>query len=280
MSDSAYEVKAVHAGTFRLDGGAMFGVVPKVLWSKTNPPDDRNRITLAMRPMLAVGSGRVILVDTGMGDKIDEKMKEIYAVETEEQSLSGSLQKLGYAVADVTDVIISHLHFDHCGGSTVQVNGDVKPTFPNATYYVQRENWESAIAPNRRERASYLNENYVPLDKLGVLKKVEGHVELFPGVEVIPAVGHTSGHQIVKVSSTVGTIVFCADLIPTSSHLSIPYVMSYDLQPVSSMQEKEQLLAQAEADKWILFFEHDPSIAAATIRKTEKGYAVDRVVEL
>jgi len=280
MSESSYKVMSVDAGTFKLDGGAMFGVVPKVLWSKSNPADADNRITLAMRPMLAVGSGRVILVDAGIGEKIGEKMRRIYAVESGESKLARSLAGLGFSREDVTDVVISHLHFDHCGGCTVNSGGKLEPAFPNAVYYVQKDNLETALNPNRREKASYLAENFVPLTDSGVLKTVQGRVELFPGVELIPASGHTSGHQIVKVNSERGVVVFCADLIPTSSHIGLPYVMSYDLMPLSSMREKEEVLRAAAENDWILFFEHDPEVAAARVIRTERGYALGDRVEL
>jgi len=275
MKIGNYELFAIETGQFALDGGAMFGVVPKVLWSKTNPADDRNRITLMMRALLIVSDGRKILVDTGAGTKLPAKFQEIYGIDNSQYSLVNSLRRYQVDVSDVTDVIITHLHFDHTGGATTLENGVVKPTFPNAIYYIQRKQFEWGLNPSERDKASFFAENFLPLQEAKQLQILEGECELFPGISLIVVNGHTPSQQLVKISGET-TLVYCADLIPTSSHIPIPYVMGYDLYPLTTIEEKKKLLTQAEKEQWILYFEHDPFTEAVNLKMTDKGIAVDK----
>jgi glyoxylase-like metal-dependent hydrolase (beta-lactamase superfamily II) len=257
-----WTLRTVETGHLWLDGGSMFGSVPKPLWSRTNPPDERNRIRLAMRCLLLSGHGRHVLVDVGLGDKFSDKLRDIYRVEPE-PSLAGSLAALGLAPGDVTDVVLTHLHFDHAGGSTVRTAGGLRPALPGARWYVQRRNWENAHAPNPRERASYMPENYDALEEAGVLTLWDGPCEPWPGVEVFPAHGHTRGLQVVRISGGGGAAYYVSDLIPTAAHVRIPFVMGYDVAAIETMEEKRSLLARAVAERAWIVLEHDPEIAFA-----------------
>jgi len=275
MKIGKYELYAVETGRFRLDGGAMFGIVPKVIWNKLNPADERNRIELALRTLLIVGNDKKILVDTGIGNKWQDKYRDIYGIDHSKFTLETSLEKLGFKTDDITDVILTHLHFDHAGGSTfIDKDGAIKPTFKNATYYVQKSNLELALNPNEKDRASYLKENFTPLIEFNQLEVVDGEFEIFDGIELIVSNGHTTGQQLVKISDGSKTVVYCGDLIPTSSHIPIPYVMAYDLRPLVTMEEKKKLLKRAVDENWILFFEHDPYADAATVKAGKKNYEI------
>jgi glyoxylase-like metal-dependent hydrolase (beta-lactamase superfamily II) len=258
----SWRLDTLEAGFLWLDGGSMFGSVPKPLWSRTNPPDDRNRIRLAMRCLLLRGHGRTVLVDVGLGDKFPEKLRDIYRVEPD-PSLTASLAALGVAPGDVTDVILTHLHFDHAGGATVRTPEGLRPSLPNARWHVQRRNWENAQAPNPRERASYMPENHVPLAEAGVLTLWEGEAEPFPGVTLLPMHGHTRGQQAVRVSGGSGVAYYVADLIPTAAHVRIPFVMGYDVAAIETMEEKRALLERAVAEGAWVVLEHDPEVAMA-----------------
>jgi len=253
----------VMTGYLWLDGGSMFGSVPKPLWSRTNPADDRNRIRLAMRCLLAEGHGRRVLVDDGIGDKFPPKLTDIYRIEQDQVRLETSLQALGLAPGDVTDVVLTHLHFDHAAGSTKLERGVLVPRLPNARYAVQRANLDNARQPNPRERASYLAENFEPLAEAGVLDVWEGAQRPWPGVELIPAQGHTRGQQLVRVSGPEGALYYVADLVPTASHVRIPFVMGYDVAAIETMAEKRALLGRAAAEGAWIVLEHDPLVAMA-----------------
>lgn len=257
-----WTVDTVEAGYLWLDGGSMFGSVPKPLWSRTNPPDERNRIRLAMRCMLVRGHGRTVLVDVGLGDKFPEKLRDIYRVESE-PSLAHSLAALGVTTAEVTDVVLTHLHFDHAGGSTVRTPDGLRPAFPNAQWYVQRRNWDNAHAPNPRERASYMPENYDALHEAGVLTFWDGAVEPWPGFESIPVHGHTRGQQVLRVAGGGGAVYFVTDVIPTAAHVRIPFVMGYDVAAIETMEEKRAILTRACSENAWVVLEHDPDTAAA-----------------
>jgi glyoxylase-like metal-dependent hydrolase (beta-lactamase superfamily II) len=258
-----WQVHTLETGGLWLDGGSMFGSVPKPLWSRTNPPDERNRIRLSMRCLLLDGEGRRVLVDDGIGDKFPARFGEIYRVELEPHTLERSLSALGLGVADVTDVLLTHLHFDHAGGSTRRDGERLVPRLPRARYYVQRKNWENARSPNPRERASYLPENYVPLMDAGVLTLWDGPQAPWPGIELFTADGHTRGQQLVRVSGPEGVLYFVADLIPTRSHVRIPYVMGYDVAAIETMAEKRELLERACRERAWICLEHDPDVALA-----------------
>ncbi len=275
MQIGNYQLTTLETGTFALDGGAMFGSVPKVLWSRLNPADERNRIAMALRCLLIRGEGKNILVDTGVGYKFPEKERGIYKIDHSRSTLEKSLEGAGLTAEDITDVIITHLHFDHAGGATTRENGKLRPTFANARYHLQEANLKTASDPNDRERRSYLKENYLPLQEAGCLELKNGRQEIFPGIELFPVFGHTEGQHIVRIGAADGdALIFCGDLIPTSSHLAIPWVMGYDLHPLICMREKKAILEEAARNDWILFFEHDPGIAAARIRKTDKGFTI------
>lgn len=249
----------------------MFGVVPKVIWEKTNPADAQNRIELAMRVLLLVSSDRVIIVDTGIGNKFSPKFTEMYHIDHSHDSLERSLQQHSLTPTDVTDVVLTHLHFDHAGGATRRAGDALVPTFPQARYHVQRKNWDWAQAPTEKDRASYLPENFVPLYEHGQLHFVEGQQEILPGIHPWLSEGHTVGQQLIQVSGPEGTLMYCADIIPTASHIPVPFVMGYDLFPVTTMAEKKEILQQAANHQWLIFFEHDPHTAACTVKMTEKG---------
>lgn len=274
MQIGNYTLISIETGRFSLDGGAMFGVVPWVFWSKTNPPDERQRITLAARCLLIRGNGRTILVDTGNGSKWNDKLKDIYRLDNSQFTLERSLADAGVRPEEVTDVILTHLHFDHCGGSTKIVDAKLVPAFPNAVHYVQRAHWELSQDPSDRDRASFMKDDFMLLHELGMLKFVEGEQEIFPGISVIVCNGHTMAQQLPKITDGKTTLLFCCDLVPTTSHIPFPYIMGYDLRPLVTLEEKKRLLPQAEREGWILFFEHDPETVAVTLHKTEKGLAI------
>lgn len=280
MKTGRFEIHEVRGGMFAVDGGAMFGIIPRALWSKTNPPDEQGRITMMMRSILVSGAGRMILVDTGAGTKLTEKQRKIYCI-TEPDALIRSLDVRGVRPGDITDVILTHLHFDHCGGSTAALrDGRLEPAFPNARFYVQRAQYEWAQNPPDRDEASFFAENYEPLHEQGRLQLLDGPCEIIPGVEVLVVTGHTPGQQLPKVSGDDRTVLFGADLVPLVSHLPLVYGMAYDHWPLTTIEEKRRILSQAADRCWVVVFEHDPLIAAGTIKQSEKGFALDERIDL
>ena len=280
MKIGPYEVLPIETGRFALDGGAMFGVVPWVFWTKTNPPDERRRITLAARCLLIRGNGKVILVDDGNGTKFSEKLKDIYRLDNSQSDLISSLALHGVAPGDVTDVILTHLHFDHAGGSTKVENGKLVPTFPRARYYVQKAHWELAKKPTEKDRGSFMRDDYEPLLEHGVLEFVEGEFELFPGIKMLVCNGHTTAQQLPKISDGKTSLLFCCDLFPTISHLPLPYVMAYDVRPLVTIEEKKKVLERAYEERWKLFLEHDPEVEAITVKSSDKGFVVDEKLKI
>jgi len=271
----------IHTGNFKLDGGAMFGVVPKSLWNKAYPSDENNLINLAMRCLLVVDKDRRILIDNGIGDKQDEKFFGHYYLHGN-QSLSRSLHQAGFAPEDITDVFLTHLHFDHCGG-TVKYNKDrsgFELAFPNAVHWLSKSQWEWATHPNMREKASFLHENMIPVLDSGKLKLFDGPFDLIPGFEVRIFNGHTVGQAIPFIITGDRTVVFMADIIPTAAHMPIPYIMSYDIQPLISLTEKEDFLNEAIEKNYILYFEHDAYTECCSLEKTEKGIKVKETMSL
>lgn len=265
------QLYSIETGAFALDGGAMFGVVPKVLWQKLIPPDERNRIPMAMRALLIQSGDRLALVDAGVGHKYTPKFADLYAIDHSTYTLEGELQKRGFSTEDITDVILTHLHFDHAGGSTKRIGDKVVPTFPNARYYVQRSHWEWAHAPNARERASFFPENYDPLQAAGQLVLVEGETEILPGVHLRVVNGHTEGQQLVELTYKGHTLLYGADLFPTSAHLPLPYVMAYDVRPLVTFAEREQYLPWLVQKQVIVFYEHDAAVECSTVIEKEPG---------
>lgn len=270
MRFGRFTLRAIETGTFRLDGGTMFGVVPRVLWERTNPADDNNRIEMVMRVLYLEGPECRIVVDGGAGTKLNEKMERIYSVDTD--GLGQALKGAGIDPATVTDAVITHLHFDHAGGFTYHDSlGAVKLTLPHAIHYVQRRQWEAALHPSERDRASFLPENYLSIEEEDKLQLVDGEEEIIDGVTVIPTEGHTPGHQIVLVDGDGERLLYCGDLIPLASHVNLPYIMSFDHLPLETLEEKRRILGLAADEGWILFFEHDPVITACRVRRTEGG---------
>ena len=266
-------VHVISDGGFALDGGAMFGVVPRVVWERTDPPDEKNRVKLALNVALIESGGKRVLVDSGVGDKWGEREREIYRIDRSSSLLAG-LASLGVRPEDIDIVINTHLHFDHAGGNTCTVEGRVVPTFPKARYVVQLGEWEDATRPHERSRASYRDENYVPLAETRQLQTVQGEVEVAPGVRVVPVGGHTAYHQMVLVERDGQTLAIPTDLVPTASHLPLPFIMGYDLFPVGTLEAKRRILGRAFEEGWRLLFYHDPRVQVATIRKRKDRYVL------
>lgn len=270
MKLGAFEIYPVSDGRFRLDGGAMFGVVPKILWEKCCPADDLNRISLSLTALLIRANGKNILVDTGVGPKEDEKFRNMFAVERKPTILE-SLKRLGLGPEDIHLVINTHLHFDHAGGNTMQENGTVVPTFPNAKYFVQHGEFEDAARANERTKASYRRDNFTPIDHINQWEFLHGDTELVPGVTTVVTAGHTRWHQSVKIESEGQVAFFLGDLIPTVSHLPLPYIMGYDLFPIQTLETKRWVSDRAFEERWLLLFEHDPVVQAGYVRRDQDG---------
>jgi len=272
-----YTISSVYAGSLWLDGGAIFGVVPKVLWEKLYEPDARNRIKCITRCLLVRGNGKTILIDTGCGNKWSEKEKNIYSFE---YTLLDNLEGIGIQPQDVTDVILTHLHFDHTGGATENKDGKIVPTFPRATYYVQRKQWEWACHPSEKDRASFRQQDFVPLMEYRQLTLLDDEMEIIKNISVVLTMGHTFGQQLVKISDGSTTLLHCADFLPYVAQLSLPYIMAYDLLPLETLKEKKSILQKAADEQWNLFIEHDPTVEAMTIQRTEKGFTPSRKFSL
>jgi glyoxylase-like metal-dependent hydrolase (beta-lactamase superfamily II) len=265
-------------GYFRLDGGAMFGVVPKPLWEKRAPADQRNRITLGLRPLLVRGGARTMIIDAGIGDKMDAKSIDMYGIDRS-RHLDHALAAAGCSAADIDIVLASHLHFDHAGGFTARdASGAVRPRFENARYVARTAEWEDATHPHERNRASYFQENFVPLQHAGVLDLVAGDGEIIPGVRVRRSGGHTMHHQVVMIESARRTAVFTADMIPTTAHIDEPWIMGYDLYPMDTLAFKRTFIREAIDREYLVLFEHDPKIAAGYIREKDKRKYVEPVI--
>ncbi|MCF0053850.1 MBL fold metallo-hydrolase [Dyadobacter chenwenxiniae] len=269
------DIHMIDTGFFKLDGGAMFGVVPKSLWNRHNPADEKNLCTWAMRCMLIEDSGRLILIDTGLGNKQDQKFFGHYDLHGD-ASLISSIKNHGYDATDITDVILTHLHFDHVGGA-VQYNKDrtqLLPTFPNAVYWSNAAHWEWAVNPNPREKASFLKENILPLKESGQLKFIDKSQSPFSNIDFIHVDGHTEQMMLPVIHYKDQKIIYAADLLPSSYHIPLAWIMSYDMRPLVTMQEKQEVLQNAAAGKHIILFEHDPAFEAAVVEQTEKGIAI------
>lgn len=260
-------------GQFRLDGGAMFGVVPKTLWQRATTPDELNRIPLSLTPLLIRAAGLNVLVDAGVGDKLPEKLMSIYAIER--TPLSASLAAHGLAPDDIDVVLATHLHFDHAGGFTTRIDGTVRPAFSRARYLIRRGEWDDAIHPHARSRASYLAENYVPLQEAGLVDFIEEDGEVLPGISVWRTGGHTRHHQIVKIDSAGETGLYLADLVPTAAHVPEAWIMAYDLYPMETLEAKARWLSEAVRGEYVIFFEHDPTLTAGRLRGEEGRWRVE-----
>ena len=279
-----YKIYPIPTGQFGLDGGAMFGTVPKILWQKTNPADENNRIQMEARAMLLISDSKKILIDTGngsdfkekYGEKLGSKFSEMYAIDENGPSLISSLKKYNLEPSDITDVILTHLHFDHAGGATRFTNGKIEPTFKNAKYYLQKSNFENAQNPNQREAASYFKVNYESLvehNQLVIIDQIS--MPELKNISFFISNGHTEGHQSVLISDEQSQIIYCGDVIPTATHVRSAWVMGYDLNPLQLMQEKKELLNLSQNNKkTYYFFEHDPYCDAATVEVDKNDFKV------
>lgn len=270
---------SINTGYFRLDGGAMFGVVPKSIWNKINPADENNMCNWALRSMLIEDGDRLILIDTGMGDKQDAKFFGHYYLNGDD-SLDKSLQKYGFTRDDITDVFMTHLHFDHCGGSIAREGDKLVPAFKKAVFWSNKEHWEWATKPNAREKASFLKENILPMQESGRVKFVEvtpgsatrlGETLFAPGISIRFVNGHTEAMMLPQIQYKGKTLVYMADLLPSQGHIPLPYIMGYDMFPLTTLNEKTAFLKEAVENNYILFFEHDPMYECCTLKQTEKG---------
>lgn len=275
-----FKLFSIETGRFALDGGAMFGVVPKTLWSRFIVPDDSNRITMAMRCLLvhSENTGRVYLIDDGIGNKFDEKFRNIYKIDQNHSSLETSLNYHGYSFSDITDLILTHLHFDHCGGTTQFGHTGNLPEiiFPNADIWITEAQWENASHPNAREKASFLAENIEPLKQSTRVKLVDGFHTYEEGLTTIIANGHSIGQQLPVIHSGNQTVVFVADLLPTAVHIPLPWVMGYDMQPLVTLDEKAEFLHNCVEKGWSVFLEHDANNEVVTIKKENGRFSLDR----
>lgn len=274
------KLHSINTGLFKLDGGAMFGVVPKSIWNKLNPADNNNMCTWAMRCMLIETGNKLILIDTGIGSKQDDKFFSFYYLHGED-TLQKSLNTLGFSAEDITDVILTHLHFDHVGGA-VERNKDGKllPAFKNATYWSHESHWQWATNPNDREKASFLKENFMPIQESGQLKFLNAETNLFEGFSFELSNGHTESMIIPIIEYKGEKIAYMADLIPSAAHIPVPYVMGYDVRPLDTMKEKKTFLQTAAEKNYFLFFEHDPLIECVSLQITEKGIRQKEALKL
>ncbi len=274
------QLHVIDTGFFKLDGGAMFGVVPKSLWQRTTPADDNNLCSWAMRCLLIEDGERLILIDNGIGDKQNEKFFGHYHLHGE-ASLEGSIKKAGFSPLEITDMFLTHLHFDHCGGGVRKI-GDKQPelTFPNANYWSNEAHWEWATHPNPREKASFLSENILPMQESGHLNYVPMDTSPFEAFDILMVDGHTDKQMLPKIKYKDKTIVFMGDLIPSTAHIGLPYVMGYDTRPLLTMEEKNEVLTKAVDEGHVLFFEHDAQHECCTVKRTEKGIKLDNTFAL
>jgi glyoxylase-like metal-dependent hydrolase (beta-lactamase superfamily II) len=270
-----FEVRIFSDGLFRLDGGAMFGIVPKVLWEKQKPADDRNRVTMDMNCLLIRDADHVVLVETGAGPKLTSRQKQIFGIEDPPRLLE-ELAGLGVRADDVTLVINTHLHFDHCGGNTYRDGEHIVPTFPRASYVFQRLEWLDALAPNERTRGSYLPDDYAPLEAAGKLELIDESVEILPGIRLDRVQGHTRGTQTVRVSDGGSTLFFSSDFMPDRHHLPLPWIPAFDLFPLDTLAAKKLILRRAVDERWIVAFTHDlPRFGR--LREVEDRYAFEEL---
>lgn len=275
------KLHTINTGLFKLDGGAMFGVVPKAIWQKTNPADSNNLCTWAMRCLLIEDGNKLILVDTGIGNKQDEKFFSHYYLHGDD-SMQKSLGSLGFSLADITDVFLTHLHFDHVGGAVVRNEDKLSPAFKNATYWSNKKHWQWAVEPNAREKASFLKENILPIHESGQLKFIDEteNIEWQKDINISFAYGHTDAMMLPKIRYKGKTLVYMADLLPSVGHLPIPYVMAYDMFPLKTLTEKQAFLEEAVDQGYILYLEHDPVNECCTLQRTEKGIRVAETFKL
>ena len=272
MLIGSYQLYSIETSEFALDGGAMFGIIPKPLWEKEVPADEQNRITMVTRSLLLVSDDHKIIVDTGNGTKWQEKFRDIYRIELDNLNLEKSLAKYNFTPRDITDVYCTHLHFDHVGGNTKIVAGKLEPVFPNATYWVQNENWELANSPSEKDAGSFMSADWSVLLENNMIHFVDGKESFLPEIENHLTYGHTTGLMHPIIGDSTNKLIYMADLIPMAAHIPLPWVMAYDIHPALTVQEKGEILPTIVDEDWIIFFEHDPVYQAATVQFDGKHY--------
>lgn len=269
MQRGDWTFRAVSDGRFKLDGGSMFGVVPRVMWEQHHEPDDYNRIDLSLRCLLARDGERTVLVDTGIGDRWEEKQRGIFAIDREPDQLVRALAEHDVAPGNITDVVLTHLHFDHCGGTIREGDDGLEPVFPNARHWIQEKHWRWAHAPSDRDRASFRIDDFHVLEERGQLQLVDGAAEIFAGVRVSPVHGHTPGQQVVEFHTDDGVVAYVGDLLPLASQLRVPWIMGFDLNPLLTLEEKKRFLSRAADGEYVLVFEHDPAVECCGVAYEE-----------
>ena len=272
MLIGSYQLYSIETSEFALDGGAMFGIIPKPLWEKEVPADEQNRITMVTRSLLLVSDDHKIIIDTGNGTKWQEKFRDIYRIELDNLNLEKSLAKYNFSPGDITDVYCTHLHFDHVGGNTKIVAGKLEPVFPNATYWVQNENWELANSPSEKDAGSFMSADWSVLLENNMIHFVDGKESFLPEIENHLTYGHTTGLMHPIIGDSTNKLIYMADLIPMAAHIPLPWVMAYDIHPALTVQEKGEILPTIVDEDWIIFFEHAPVYQAATVQFDGKHY--------
>ena len=280
MKIGKYDLYSVETSEFGLDGGAMFGIIPKPVWEKKVSADELNRVNMVTRSLLLVSDEKKILIDTGNGTKWEEKYKQIYDINTDQYNIEKSLGKYGFSSEQITDVICTHMHFDHIGGNTKIESGEVVPTFPNAKYWISEENWKLANHPSQKDAGSFIEHDWKVLAENQMIEIIDGREPFIEGIETIITHGHTPGLLHPIVSDGSNKLFYGADIFPMVAHIPIPWVMAYDVQPVVTMEEKQKLLQKMEREDWILFFEHDPHIQACTVHKDGKHYKLNKEIKI
>ena len=278
MKIGDYDLYSIETSEFSLDGGAMFGIVPKPIWEREAPSDALNRIDMVTRSLLLCSDEKKILIDTGNGTKWEEKYRDIYNIDTSRYNIENSLTKYGFSADDITDIINTHLHFDHAGGNTKIDDGSIVPTFPNAKYWVTKEHWELANHPSQKDSGSFIEHDWKVLAENGMIETVNGNEPFIKGIDSYITQGHTAGLLHPMISDGTKTLFYGADIFPLAAHISIPWVMAYDVQPVVTMKEKEVLLPKMQDEEWILFLEHDPNIQACTVHQDGKHFKMNESV--
>ena len=280
MKIGKYDLYSVETSEFGLDGGAMFGIIPKPVWEKKVSADELNRVNMVTRSLLLVSDEKKILIDTGNGTKWEEKYKQIYDINTDQYNIEKSLGKYGFSSEQITDVICTHMHFDHIGGNTKIKSGEVVPTFPNAKYWISQENWKLANHPSQKDAGSFIEHDWKVLAENQMIEIIDGREPFIEGIETFVTHGHTPGLLHPIVSDGSNKLFYGADIFPMAAHIPIPWVMAYDVQPVVTMEEKQKLLQKMEREDWILFFEHDPHIQACTVHKDGKHYKLNKRIQI
>ena len=280
MKIGKYDLYSVETSEFGLDGGAMFGIIPKPVWEKKVSADELNRVNMVTRSLLLVSDEKKILIDTGNGTKWEEKYKKIYDINTDQYNIEKSLGKYGFSSEQITDVICTHMHFDHIGGNTKIKSGEVVPTFPNAKYWISEENWKLANHPSQKDAGSFIEHDWKVLAENQMIEIIDGREPFIEGIDTIVTHGHTPGLLHPIVSDGSNKLFYGADIFPMVAHIPIPWVMAYDVQPVVTMEEKQKLLQKMEREDWILFFEHDPHIQACTVHKDGKHYKLNKEIKI